>query len=233
MRWKKNIIKALKWIFTGSILLFLLLALLFGLLQTRSGKRKLLGWIVSRVGRGPDIRLEAGELRGLVPFNMSLDTLIIRDQDDELINLEGLRFHWSPLALLHKRIHIRTLEAAAVRINRLPPSREKKGAQGKRWPEWPPHIPPFLIERLHIGQLALGQSMIGQKALFTIDGRMHTPDEAGGITASLRIERLDVARGLAEIALSVKEQAPVVKLRIMAEEAEGGIISHVLGLKTA
>lgn len=233
MRWKRVIIKAFQWIAAGGILLILLLALLFGLLQTRSGKRKLLDWIVSRAVKGPEIGMEAGELRGLVPFDMSLDTLIIRDKYGELINLDGLRLHWSPMALFHKKIHIRTLEATAVLINRLPPSLKKEETQRKRWPEWPPHIPPFLIERVYIGKLALGQSMIGQKAVFTIDGRMHTPDETGGITASMRIERLDGARGLAEIALSIRDKAPVILLRVMAEEAEGGIISHVLGLKTA
>ena len=187
MRWKRVIIKAFQWIAAGGILLILLLSLLFGLLQTRSGKRKLLDWIVSRAVKGPEIGMEAGELRGLVPFDMSLDTLIIRDKYGELINLDGLRLHWSPMALFHKKIHIRTLEATAVLINRLPPSLKKEETQRKRWPEWPPHIPPFLIERVYIGKLALGQSMIGQKAVFTIDGRMHTPDETGGITASMRI----------------------------------------------
>jgi translocation and assembly module TamB len=226
----KRFFRIFRWIAGCILVFFLLLALLFALLQTRTVKRQLPAWVAAKVSTAPDFQLKVGALRGLIPFDIRLDSLMISDSSGEWFRLELLIFRWSPLAFIQGRIHIRELSAASVQIDRLPLSRKKKEARKKGWPPWPPNIPAFFIECFNIGQFTLGKSLIGQKATFTVNGKMNTLDHSEGLTGAFRLERIDISKVFAEITFTIKGKEPVVTVHTMIDDQDA-LIANAMNLK--
>jgi len=232
---KHTIRKICVWTAGSVAVLLLLISLLFALLQTGMAKRRIIGWMISTLSAGSSFQVRMGELQGIVPFNVRLDSFTMSDREGEWVRLEGVTLRWSPAALLKRRIHINEFSSAFARLDRIPGSlkEKKEGKEEKRkFPEWPPDLPSFIVERLHIARLELGKSIAGQDAAFLIEGRMHSIDQWETLAASLRLERVDGPKALAVFSSTLKGKPPVLTIHAMAEEAEDGPLSAALGLKS-
>jgi len=170
MKLKKWIVRTFRWVAVGIAALILLLCAMFGLAQTDLGKRWLVTKLAQQLNAEGEVQVELGELEGLIPFNIELKHVRVSDDDGPLLKLENAHLHWSPWPLIRRRIHIEEISADVFRLDRLPRSEQKAEAKRKKGPAWPPRIPSFRLERLHVARLELGAGVIGQEGAFIIDG---------------------------------------------------------------
>ncbi|MGA1840262.1 MAG: hypothetical protein ACMUIU_06510 [bacterium] len=224
-----------KWTAICIIIVFLLAALLFGLIQTRSGKRALGKWIASVLSKDPDFRVNMGELHGLIPFHVQLDSLGISDKDGMWLDVREIVFRWSPGALLQKKIHVNTLRAEVLRLERLPESRKQEKTDKKKRPKWPPSLPPLMVENFSIKRVMLGESFFGKKMAFFIESRIQSLEHPEGLMGSLKLKELEGPPESISIDFSLKGTPPypILTLRAIVEEAEQGLISKALRLRYA
>lgn len=82
-----------------------------------------------------------------------------------------------------------------------------------------------------IDRLILGEALWGEGATWTITGRMAFMDKAEGLLGELHMERMDGARGLAQVSWSVRGTDPVLTFDLRAEDAGDGLIRAILGTK--
>ncbi|HCX90428.1 MAG: hypothetical protein CO106_05210 [Deltaproteobacteria bacterium CG_4_9_14_3_um_filter_44_9] len=227
MKLKERVIKIGKWIAGVISALIVLIAIIFGLAQTDMCKRQLAVWLASGLSRGPDAQVKLGKIDGLIPFNIRLDRLAISDLDGEWLVVKDITLRWSSAALLRGHLRIFEFSAAAIQLERLPP----KFREGKeiKLPRWPKAFRSLILEHLSVERLNLGKAIVGERAVFTIDGQMAGSDSMTGIDASFRAYRTDGPKAMAQVTVVIRGKPPVLELRGMVEEEEGGLVAAALG----
>ena len=83
-------------------------------------------------------------LRGLVPFHVRIDRILVSDEEDHNIEVLGLRGHWPIIQALRGAFHFDAIEIARVRLNGIP-ARKGSLTQGK-----PIRFPDVLVRRLEV-----------------------------------------------------------------------------------
>ncbi|MGA1863818.1 MAG: translocation/assembly module TamB domain-containing protein [bacterium] len=235
MKWIKKTGIIFKWTAICIIIVFLLAALLFGSIQTTLGKRVLGAWIESVLSKDPDFRVNMGELHGFIPFHIQLDSFGISDRDGMWLDVREIVFRWSPKALLQKKIHINTLRAQVLRLERLPESSKQKKTDKKKRSKWPISLPPLMMENFSIKQIILGESVFGKKTAFFIESRIQSLDHPEGLMGYLKLKELQGPPESISMDFALKGAPPypILTLRAMVEEAEQGLISKALRLRSA
>jgi translocation and assembly module TamB len=234
LRYKKYIKHIAKWTAVGVLALLLVAGALFGLVQTEWGKRHVVGWVSSALSRDPDIRVKAVGLRGLVPFSVQLDSMVISDDTGDWLRIEDVNFKWSPVALLKGRFHINKLHIAAVHFDRAPFSPKEKQDHQSDWPDWAARMASLVVEEFSLQNLSVGDSLLGERANFTIRGAIETEKDAKLVRSFLHIDRTDGPRASVRVdwALEGRED-PLLTLDAALREEEGRLFETVLGLKDA
>jgi translocation and assembly module TamB len=231
MSFKRKMMRILKWVAAGVAAFVLVVCLAFALAQTDWGKRRLANWLAAGLSAGTDMQVEVGKLEGIIPFDFCLVRLAILDTEEPLIGLDNLRLQWSPEPLLEKKIHIKEISADQVTVHRLPPSSEATERREREKPVWPPKIPSIMLERLHIGRLDLNPTILGEGAVFTINGWMKVVDLEEGLKASFHLERLDGPTAVVTVEWTLRGDTPELFLNAAVEEASGGLLSAASGLR--
>ena len=229
MRRKNPLKRITGWIALGAVSFLLIVALLFGLLQTQTGKRLLASRVSSTLSADPDIRVELTGLSGLIPFDIHLGSLVVRDKDGSLIEANGLTVDWLPLQLLKGKIHIRGIRIDRLRLERFPAS-EKKAEKGNfEFPDITTALPKFLIERLEANRIETGPSILGEQASFSIEGTMDAFDPAKGLQASFHIRRIDGPSGRISLEWTIRDNPSIISIDAVVEESENGLIPRLSG----
>ena len=206
-------------------LVLLLILAVFGLAQTAPGKR-LLAEQVERALTGPEMSAEVSGLDGFLPFDLRLARFALADGTGPWLELTDLHVSWSPRALLHGRLEIEDVSAAALRLQRLPPSAPEETTDDApfRLPELPESLPPVTLERLAFERIEIGPEVLGQAASFTLAGRLATTDEGRGAALTLEAKRLDQATAQASIDARLDLSPAALDLTVSASET-GGLLA--------
>ena len=228
---KKPLKRIAVWIALGAVSFLMFIALLFGLIQTQTGKRLLASRVSSMLSAGPQTRIELAGLSGLVPFDFQIDSLVVQDENGPLIEADGLAVDWLPLQLLKGKIHVREIRIDRLRLERFPAS-EKKAEKGSfELPDITTALPKFLIERLEANKIEIGQSVLGEQAAFSMEGTMDAFDPAKGLQASFHIRRTDGPPGRISLAWTIRDAPSFISIDAVVEEPENGLIPKLLGWK--
>lgn len=227
----KSIKRIGKWTAVGVLALSLLGGVLFGLIQTKWGKRQLEQWIIASLISDPTLHIKTVGLRGLVPFHIRLDSVVLSDTVGDWLIIEDVDFQWSPLALLKGRLHINKLHVAAVHLDRVPFSRKEKQSHGLECPGWAARMVSLVVEELSLQKLSMGESLLGERATFTIRGGMGTEEDEKVVRGFWHMERTDGPQASAYINWDLEGEDPLLMLDAAVKEEEGRIFRTVLGLK--
>ncbi|WP_119462888.1 translocation/assembly module TamB domain-containing protein [Rhodospirillaceae bacterium SYSU D60014] len=213
-------------------LLPIVLAIVLGVAQFDFGKRQL-AWLVE-LGLAPGNDVAFGDFSGS-PFDLRLDDLTIRDAEGVWFDLDGFRFSWAPSALFRGRLAIEELSASSLTLERLPDAETAPPEPEERKPFEIPGLPTGLlgiaVDRLAVETLTLGAPLLGERAVFTVDGRLQTTDPREQFEIALRLDRRDepTARLAATASLAPREgSAPVLTADLEAEET-GGLVAGLAG----
>jgi translocation and assembly module TamB len=188
----KKIIKRIAQWSAACVLVFLLLGgALFALVQTEWGKRHVAGWVAAAVSRDPDIRVKVLGLRGLIPFCVRLDSMVVSDSAGDWLHIEDVDLRWAPAALLKGRFQIKRLHIATIRLDRSPLSQEGEERNGLAWPAWPGRMASLVIEECSLENLLLREPFLGERTRFTVSGGLGPEKDGKGLKGYWHIERTD------------------------------------------
>ena len=215
--------KLLRWL--GAAFGFSVVALLvaFGLMQTQFAK----AWLERETGQllsAPDSTFAIKGLSGLVPFRVTIARIDMGDQDGTYLTLRDAAIDISPVELLRRRLHIRSLEIADIDMARssTAPSTTPLTDYLKV-----PRLPvAVVLDRLAISRLALAPPVMGESLVATIGGNA----ELAGGTAhiALDLHRIDSSPGNIQLATDLSGETPVLNLRLEAAEPTGALLDRLL-----
>ncbi len=228
----KNYIKRIgRWSATAILALLVLGGALFGLVQTEWGKRQLEQWIIAGLISDPNIRVQAIGLRGLVPFHVRLESVAIADNAGDWLTIEDIDLRWSPVALLKGRFHINKLYIAAIHIDRVPFSPKEKQGHRSDWSGWAARMASLVVDEFSLQNLSMSDSLLGERANFTIRGGIETKENAKVLRGFWRIERTDGPKASAHIDWTLEGEDPLLMLNATVQEEEGKLHKTLLGLQ--
>jgi translocation and assembly module TamB len=220
----RSVARALRWFGAALGLLIAICLAVFGLLQTQAGRT----WFVKTVAHAvsdPDFTVAIEGLNGLVPFRLTVETIEIGDRDGVYLTLRDVGLDVSAVALLSRRLHIRTLSFDEIDMARS--STAPSTAPVTEYLEVP-HLPvEVVLDRLSIARLALAPPVLGEGVVATVEGNARLAGETAHV--ALDLHRTDGAAGNIGLALELAGSTPVLNLRIDGAEPTGVLLDRFLG----
>jgi translocation and assembly module TamB len=215
--------KLLRWLAAAFAFLVVALLAAFGLLQTQFSKT----WLERETGQllsAPDSTVAISGLGGLVPFRMTITQIDLGDRDGTYLTLRDAAIDISPIELLSRRLHIRSLDIADIEMAR--PSTAPSTTPFTDYLKVPRLPVAVVLDRLSITRLALAPPVMGESLVATIAGNA----ELAGGTAhiALDLHRTDSSSGNVQLAMDLSGETPVLNLRLEASEPTGALLDRLL-----
>lgn len=172
-----------RWLIRSLIALGVVLTLLLGLIWAASGPAG--RWAVMHFADERDLPrglvLDIEGLSGNILSNPRVERISVSDTEGVFLTAETVALRWNSLALLGGQISIDRIVAAQIELNRRPVLAASSGGGGR--------LPSIRAGAINIQQLALGESVFGEAAVFSIEGEARLRD-SGRLAVS--IVRTDV-----------------------------------------
>ena len=212
-------------------LLLILAGAALGLAQTSFAKARIAQLIAGQL-QGPGQEAQVAGLTGFLPFDIRLGRFALRDRQGPWLEVEDARVALAPADLLHGRITVREIGAARVALDRLPPSAPKQpSSQPFRLPQLPrlpSSLPAVAVDRLHVDRLEVGKPVLGQAAVFNLEGHAGTGADGRHVEAALDLRRIDQAT--ATLRAKVGLELPSQRLAVDVQGQEtGGLLAAATG----
>jgi translocation and assembly module TamB len=206
---------------TVAALVLLAALLIEGLIATANTARgrDALAWAVAQA-TGGQVRLSG--IEGRFPEAPRIGRIEVSDAQGTWLTIEALSLDWSPRRLLAREVAVAELSAARVAVTREPAGASQSTGSGGGF-ALPVRI---VLGRLHVGRLELGAPVLGQAAVFALDG-MARLDAADRGQAELALRRLD---GDGTYRLAARLDGGAVSADLTAREPEDGPVSVLAGL---
>ena len=172
---------------------------------------------------GRSVQIEG--FRGALSSRATLDRLSIADEDGIWLELTGAVLDWNRSALLRGRLEVNELTAESLTLTRLP---QGDGAEAEASGYAIPDLPVAVdVQTLSIGQLVLGESVMGETAVLTFDGRVAL--DGGTLATQLTLDRVD-REGRIGVLVDLRPEANLLTLEITAQEPADGIAARLLDI---
>ena len=213
------------------LLLGLAIGLGYGYLQSDSGR----DWAAREIERltstPGEVEVRIGSLAGQLPFAVSASDVRISDGAGAWLTIDNVGYEVDPAALLDSTLRFRFLEADRVLLDRLPqvPAAAAADETAATQPVWPTLPLAVWLERVTIGEVALGPAVLGEPASFRVEGEA-TSQDGSAVDASLNLERTDGEAGSARATLRYVLADGTLDVDAQVEEPAGGLIVRALGL---
>ncbi|MCJ8141874.1 translocation/assembly module TamB domain-containing protein [Ancylobacter sp. A5.8] len=218
----RRILKSFAYLVVG---LVVLLALLFGAIQTGPGK-SVLARLASSLASTPDLRIEISDIGGFIPSQMSVGAVTLADREGEFARIDAIRLDWSPLALLSGRVDVTALDIAKVAVARMPlPAQTpvEPASEGSSF-ALPVHVARFAID-----EIALAEPVVGHEATLSLQASADLAALGRALSLDFALERHDAPGKIAGTARFAPETGQL-DLDLTAQEPAGGLIARAAGM---
>ncbi|MBF0401682.1 MAG: translocation/assembly module TamB domain-containing protein [Magnetococcales bacterium] len=191
----------------GIALLLLIMLLLASLMSLQSeNTRNLLTRSLSHWLSSPDSRLEIGNIRGRIPWEIEIDRLTWGDAQGTWLEINQTQLAWSLDDWWHGRLHIQRLGAEQIHLLRQPVVKpDPTPPPAPATPSLPTglrYLPTLLVDRLYVTQLILEPAAYGHAARFALEGEIkhlssdnrptaNSPAHPSQLLAKLQLRPLD------------------------------------------
>ncbi|MRX49819.1 DUF490 domain-containing protein [Paracoccus sp. S-4012] len=178
-------------------------------------------------GAGREVRIEG--FRGALSSRATFTRLTIADDEGVWLEIENGAIQWNRSALFARRVEIAELSAETILLPRLPAGDDTptpEAGTGFSLPTLPVGV---TISHIDVGRVEIGQPVIGQAAVVSVDGSMSLARGEG--EAQLAIERIDGPRGVFAIDASYSNATTVLGIDITLDEAPDGILANLIDLE--
>ena len=196
--------------------------------QTQTGRNQIAALIAGQLGE-PGRPADVEGLAGRLPFDIRLGALRLRDEDGVWLKVENARLTIRPAALLRGTVEVAEVGAGRVALHRLPAEQEPPQPFSLlQIPELPRSLPHVEIQNLHIDALALGQSILGESATFTLTGHGGTGADGAAAGLDLALRRTDQSTARLDLSVDVDLAAQSLRVDTRGEET-GGLLATATG----
>ena len=167
--------------------------------------------------------------QGALSSRATFESLTIADENGVWITLENGAMQWTRSALVLGRVEINELSAERVVMPRLPgrggPAEPRAEAREFSLPQLPVRIN---ISRIAVGRVELGEAVLGQQAVLSIDGSMNLAGGEG--RTQLTVARVDGPRGEFVLDAGFSNQTRALNLDLRLDEDAGGLFANAVRL---
>ncbi len=218
-----------------ALLIFVPPLLILLALETGPGQRFAADQLTQLLS-GPDGGIEISELGGSLWDRLTVGKVVMSDSEGAWLTVEGVTLDWSPFALLSSEASVRLLEVQRVDMPRPPepsgdsqPSTETSASDDKLIPELPSLPVDVVVDRLEVGEVALGAPLVGVAAGFSVKGDALWPQE-GETRLTLDVNGTGETKLWVKADLGWTPSDEVLDLSVEVQEPEGGLISRLADL---
>jgi translocation and assembly module TamB len=167
--------------------------------------------------------------QGALSSRATIEEMTISDAEGVWLTLRGAVLDWNRSALLRGRVSITELSAEEVIIARPPVAEEdplpSAEAPGFALPELPVSVN---VAALRVERLELGEPLIGEEAVFAVDGSLSL--DGGDGEAALEIVRTDGPEARFVLAAEYSNETEALSIALEVVEGEDGIAARLIGL---
>lgn len=212
-----------------AVLAVLAALLLYAWANTASGRERLAA-LAAEGAAAAGLELDLESVTGRLPFTLRARRVAVSDAEGLWLEVEAPRVAWSPWSLLLGRLHVRELGAADVVLYRLPalaPGEPETTDAPPR--DWANVLKRVRIDGLDFARIELGDAVIGQRVVFTVNGRFGV-HEGGTRKSRLAVSGLEGHRTtvVATSAWDVDDQH--LALSLEGRAPAGGALATVAGV---
>ncbi len=213
----------------------LLFGAALGLAQTRLAKAQIAGLVENSLtteGRTAEVQ----ELGGFLPFDVRLGRLSLADDRGTWLEVENARVKVSPTRLLVGEVQVEEAGATRVAVHRAPDLPERPEPEPveaapfslPRAPALPEGLPRVVVDRLFVDRIELGEALIGEAAVFNLEGNATTGPEGRRAEARVDLVRVDQPTASLGLGAVLDLQSQSVGLDLRASET-GGLMAALTG----
>lgn len=206
------------------------LALLLGgfatlAVRAANEEKGVLAGVISRALSTPDSRVSIGDIEGALSSDATIRDIQLSDRNGVWLRLDRARIVWRRLALIQRRLEVDTLEIGTLTIERRPVPAETPVA-GENQPLLPELPLKVEIKNFKLGELALGEPVVGAAARLTASGDARLGPPAEGLDFKFDARRLDAA-GTFVARLGLVPQGQRLTLALNLDEPAGGLVARL------
>ena len=212
--------RVISWVLTVLVLAPVVALLAAVLLLNVDPGRRLVERLASQFTGG---QIVIAGLGGRFPDMLRLKHAELRDTQGAWLLLDDVALDWSPLALLHREATVDLLQAARVRVPRLPVSSGPAQPASSQSFSLPVSV---TVNAIRIERAEIGEAVAGAAAVLALNGRAHLASLQDG-DADVMIDRLD-APGSYEVHGRIDPTHLSAKLHV--SEPPQGLIASVASL---
>ncbi|MCT8973506.1 translocation/assembly module TamB domain-containing protein [Microbaculum marinisediminis] len=215
-------------IFSGLLLIPLVLVgglLLFA--QIAPGRAFII-WAAETLVSSDDQQLRIGGLTGRIPFDMTVSDVAMADADGTWLAVDKARLVWRPFSLAAGVLSVQMVDVGTVDLRRLPaPAEDAQDDSGGGFPVLPFEV---VLDRLSVGEVALGEPVLGIPAAVSIEGEARLGDPSDGLSVRLDVDRIDGTDGRITARLAYAPDTESLDLDLVVDEPAGGLVSRLSGI---
>jgi translocation and assembly module TamB len=189
----------------------------------------ILAGFVSRLLSTPTSRVSIGAVEGALSSDATIRNVSVADDSGVYLTIDRIRLVWRRAALLQRRVEIQQLEIGQVTLSRRPATVSGAPEPGPILPELPLSLE---VGAFRLGELILGEPVIGAAARLGASGSASLGAPAQGLRAAFEVRRLDAA-GAATLALTFVPQGERLDLNVRLDEPAGGLLARVASIPGA
>ncbi len=216
--------------------------LLFGaalaLAQTRLGKDQLSGLVASSLTTETRTA-EVEDLGGFLPFDVRLGRFSLADESGTWLEVDEARVKVSPSRLLAGEVYVEQAGAVRVAVHRAPdlPEDPEPGPSDEPFslpqpPRLPDSLPRVVVERLHLDRIELGEPLLGEAAVFDLEGSATTGPAGRRAEARLDLSRIDEPTASLGLGAVLDLEAQRIGVDLQGSES-GGLMAALTGIDEA
>ncbi|WP_210202341.1 translocation/assembly module TamB domain-containing protein [Bosea psychrotolerans] len=199
-----------------------------GFAQNAQSDRGVVADLISRALSSDTSQVSIGAVEGALSSDVTIRDIVLSDRDGPWLRLDRARLIWTRTALLLRRLEVNRLEIGKLEILRKPVP--QPGAAPANDQPILPELPlKVIVTAFQLGELSLGEPVLGTAARLGATGSATLGAPAEGLDLRLEARRLDRA-GEFTVRLGFIPQSTRLQLAAKIDEPEGGLIAHVAGL---
>lgn len=203
-------------------------ARLGGFAQNAQTERGVLADFISRALSSETSQVSIGAVDGALSSDATIRDIVISDREGPWLRLDRARLIWRRTALLFRRLEVDRLEIGKLEILRRP-APQPAAAPASDAPLLPELPLKVVITAFQLGELALGQPVVGVSARIGASGSATLGPPAEGLDLRLDARRLDSA-GEFSLRLNFVPQSTRLRLEARIDEPQGGLIARLADL---
>ena len=211
-------------------LLVLIVALiaLVGHARATEADKGVLADLLSRALSSETTSVSIGAVDGVLSSDASISDIVLSDRNGPWLKIDKVRLIWNRLALFSGRLEVDQLTIGHLQFLRRPlaPATPRATGPGSILPELPVKV---IVKQFGVGELSLGEPVIGVAARLQIDGKATLGPPSEGLDLTLTSKRLD-APGEFKAVMTYAPATDKLTLAVNSEEPAGGIFAHLVNL---